>query len=44
MLAELKHDKGCGGCVHCDTQWNEEPCDSCRKDPKSPAWKWRGRS
>lgn len=44
LLAEMKREKGCGGCVHRDTQWNEEPCDSCRKDPKSPAWKWRGRS
>jgi hypothetical protein len=44
MEAELKHDKGCAGCVHCDTEWCEEPCDSCRQDPKFPAWKWRGRS
>jgi hypothetical protein len=44
MLAEMKHDKGCAGCEHCDIEWYEEPCDSCRKDPKSPAWKWRGRS
>lgn len=44
LLAELKHDKGCAGCVHCDTEWFKEPCDSCRKAPKSPAWKWRGRS
>lgn len=44
MMAELKHDKGCAGCVHCDTEWCEEPCDSCRQDPKFPAWKWRGRS
>lgn len=44
MEAELKHDQGCAGCVHCDTEWCEEPCDSCRQDPKFPAWKWRGRS
>lgn len=44
MAAELKHDQGCADCVHCDTEWCEEPCDSCRQDPKFPAWKWRGRS
>jgi hypothetical protein len=42
MMEELKHDKGCAACVHCGTEWCEEPCDSCRQDPKFPAWKWRG--
>ena len=44
MAAELKHDQGCAGCEHCDIEWDKEPCDSCRQDPKFPAWKWRGRS
>jgi hypothetical protein len=42
--AELKQQLGCGGCEHCNTEYDQEPCNSCRQDPKFPAWKWRGRS
>ena len=42
--AELKQQLGCGGCEHCNIEYDQEPCNSCRQDPKFPAWKWRGRS
>ena len=42
MASTLKKLYGCGGCKHCDCDWNQEPCDSCRKDGNFPAWEWKG--
>lgn len=41
-LCELKRIGGCGACVSCHQDYDAEPCDSCRKDPQFPNWKWRG--
>ena len=43
MAAELKNAGGCGACKHCYSAWDEDPCDSCRRDPGFPAWEWNGR-
>lgn len=42
MAAVLKKEFGCGGCKHCDCEWDQEPCESCRKDGNFPAWEWKG--
>lgn len=40
--AKLKQLLGCGGCEHCNTEYDQEPCNSCRQDPNFPLWKWKG--
>lgn len=42
MAAALKKSFGCGSCKHCDVEWDQDPCDSCRQDPNFPLWKWKG--
>ena len=42
MAAALKKEYGCGGCKHCDCEWDQEPCDSCRQDGNFPKWVWKG--
>lgn len=42
MAAVLKRDYGCGGCVHCNCDFDQEPCESCRKDGNFPKWVWKG--
>ena len=42
MASTLKKLYGCGGCKHCDCDFDQEPCNSCRKDGNLPAWEWKG--
>lgn len=42
MAAALKKEFGCGGCKHCDCEWDQEPCNSCRQDGNFPKWVWKG--
>ena len=42
MAAALKKDRGCDSCKHCDCEWCQEPCDSCRKAGDFPKWEWKG--
>lgn len=42
MASTLKKLYGCGGCVHCNCDFDQEPCDSCRKDGNFPKWVWKG--
>jgi predicted metal-binding protein len=42
MATALKTRGGCDTCKHCDCEWHQEPCDSCRQDDTYPKWKWKG--
>ena len=42
MASTLKKLYGCGGCVHCNCDYDQEPCNSCRKDGNFPKWEWKG--
>lgn len=42
MAATLKKIYGCGGCAHCNCDFDQEPCNSCRKDGNFPKWVWKG--
>lgn len=42
MATALKTRGGCDTCKHCDCEWHQEPCDSCRQDDTYPKWEWRG--
>ena len=42
MASTLKKLYGCGGCAHCNCDFDQEPCESCRKDGNFPAWEWKG--
>lgn len=42
MASTLKKLYGCGGCAHCNCDFDQEPCDSCRKYGDFPKWVWKG--
>lgn len=42
MASTLKKLYGCGGCAHCNCDFDQEPCNSCRKDGNFPKWVWKG--
>lgn len=42
MASALKKEYGCGGCKHCNSDFDQEPCDSCRKAGDFPKWEWKG--
>lgn len=42
MAAALKKLGGCGNCKHCEAEWDQDPCNTCRKDQSFPKWEWKG--
>ena len=43
MAAELKAIYQCDGCKHRYVQFDEEPCNTCKKDLQQlPMWEWCG--
>lgn len=42
MASTLKKLYGCGGCAHCNCDFDKDPCNSCRKDGNFPKWVWKG--